>query len=110
MLGMSGQCFCRLYNRAMSKRESYYAHFAQNMKKAGKSCTSISNTNEESGSLRRNDTFRHSHYSLDSLIIWMRNARDKKRIHSELNKDSCIVIKPLYYLFQDQNSVIRDIG
>lgn len=80
------------------------------MKKAGKSCASISNTDEEFGSLKRKDIFRHSHYSLSSLIIWMRNARDKKGIHRELNEDSCIVINSLYYLLQNQNSVIREVG
>lgn len=37
----------------------------------------------------------------------MAEIKKKKLIHSKLNEASFIGIKPLYYLLQTQNSVIR---
>lgn len=79
------------------------------MKKAGRSCRSISNTNKEFASLKRKEIFRNSHYSLSSLIIWMKSARDKDPIHSKLNEAYFIGIESLHYLLQKKHSVIREV-
>lgn len=73
MLGLSGQSLCRLHYRAMRKRQNpLLCTFPLKHEESWQ----VLKKHKEFESLKRKEIFRHSHFKLSSLIIWMRSARD----------------------------------